>query len=95
MQLQKPPCLTCMMNAIKAVAKAGLSTTGVTYDMAPAHIIKARRDKCRVCPYSVKNPDPRHAATNGLTNLSQCTKCDCNIALKTKIKSEKCPIAEW
>lgn len=95
MQIKKPPCPGCLAKALASIAKAGLNATGITYDMAPAMVIKARRDKCRVCPYAFKNPDQKFASTNGLTNLSQCSKCSCNIALKTKIKSEKCPIAEW
>lgn len=52
--------------------------------------IKARRDVCRACEFATKN-----AKLGGLTNYSQCTKCTCIIAAKTRDKRERCPEGKW
>lgn len=93
-------CKTCkdistIIKGAKGFTKVGMQKIGIGIDQANPQQIKDRRDKCRDCDHAIKNPDPKFAKNNGLTSLSICSKCSCNIAAKTKISSEVCPIARW
>jgi hypothetical protein len=53
--------------------------------------IRLRLDFCRVCEHATKNPDPRFAVNQGLTNRSRCTLCTCRVLEKVKWRKSKCP----
>jgi hypothetical protein len=57
-------------------------------DAAPAEVIAARRDQCRVCPHATLRQGK-------MVSISRCQQCGCFIALKTRLKSEKCPQSRW
>lgn len=64
-------------------------------DRTADDVIKQRLDKCRVCPNATRNNDKKYEINGGLTNFSFCTKCNCNILMKTKVNEQKCPIGTW
>jgi len=67
----------------------GLGRVALRLGIATTNVIKNRRDKCRLCENSTKNPKM------GLTNFSYCKICKCNIMAKSQLLNEKCPNAFW
>jgi uncharacterized paraquat-inducible protein A len=49
---------------------------------APQDVIDNRKNICNSCTFFNKNQD-------------RCTKCGCNMALKTYIKAASCPVGKW
>jgi hypothetical protein len=43
-------------------------------------VVEARRDLCNECPQA---------------RAGRCRECGCIIRLKTKLKTEACPIGKW
>ncbi len=72
---------------------AGLTKAALGIDRAPDEVIALRRNLCRVCNRSEQRK--RKDGSMGLTSLSRCRECDCFIAAKTTILSEKCSIGLW
>lgn len=82
--------------AKKVVRGAGsLLQAAVHLDPAPAEVVQARRDLCRVCEFATRNKHAQFAQFTGLTTLSRCRKCDCFIGAKTSLASQSCPIGRW
>jgi hypothetical protein len=77
------------------LGKVAAQAAGAKLDAADALIIAARRDLCRACDEATRTPSPKYAANKGLTTRSQCRKCSCFIAAKTRIASEACPLGKW
>jgi hypothetical protein len=71
-----------LIRGAAGLAKAGLQLAGFSVDEVPATVLLERRDHCRECPAATKSPHPRYAVNKGLTALSVCRDCDCNIAAK-------------
>lgn len=94
---RQPTTGSLVQRMVKTAAKGavGLTKVALRVGIAKDDIIKLRRDRCRVCEFATKNADPKYAANNGLTNLSRCTKCHCNIKAKTQLVSEHCPVGQW
>jgi hypothetical protein len=84
-----------LIHGAAGLAKAGLQLVGVSVDEVPATVLLERRDHCRECRAATKDPHPRYAVNKGLTALSVCRDCDCNIAAKTRLASEACPRGKW
>ena len=73
----------------------GLTKAALHIDRASDAVIAERRDQCRNCNHATKRLARAHLPTKGLTNLSRCLLCRCNIAAKTMIAGESCPGAKW
>lgn len=54
-------------------------------------LLKQRREACKSCPFSTKNPNPKYAKFGGLTNLSKCTKSDRALVDCLKDTAYECP----
>lgn len=80
-----------------AGARGLLNSVSATHRESDAEI-QRRRDICRGCPNRTRSASPRHAKSDGLTTLSICTRCVCNIAAKTSLKAESggvCCAGKW
>jgi hypothetical protein len=84
-----------VVSGIVGLAKVAAQAAGVPVDQADAATIAARRDFCRDCPHASKNPKYADRPSKGLTRASRCDLCKCNIAAKTRIASQKCPLGKW
>lgn len=73
----------------------GLAKAALHIDRASEATILLRRDYCRNCDKATRSKDPKFSRFNGLTSLSRCTGCGCNIMAKTVIKHEVCPLGRW
>jgi len=73
----------------------GLSKVALRVGITDQETIQKRRDICRFCEFSSKNKNPKFDSTNGLTNMSTCSKCHCNIRMKTQLTTEKCCENKW
>jgi hypothetical protein len=49
---------------------------------APDDVISKRKNTCNSCPSFNKAQD-------------RCTKCGCNMAIKTYLKAASCPLGKW
>ena len=74
---------------------SGVVKAALGVDMAPKHVLEARRSVCRACPDRTSSGNPKFAKTKGMTSLSFCKICKCNIAAKTSILAEKCCADKW
>lgn len=88
------------MDCCDEIAFLAHGATGVAKSLAgigkaPETVIKERRDICRRCPNRTTNKSQRYAANAGMTTLSMCLRCKCNIALKTRNADEQCPDGLW
>lgn len=90
-------CASCGKNAANTIVRGavGLTRAALSIDRAADDTVAARRDICRNCEHSTKNPSLINSECNGLTNFSLCRKCSCLIAAKTLIAGEKCPLNLW
>jgi len=77
------------------IAKVAANSLGAGIDEASDLTKLNRRDICRVCEYATRNESRMDRPTKGLTALSRCIKCECNIKAKTSLASEKCPENKW
>ena len=59
--------------------------------MLPREAIIERRNACRVCEHSTRNPDRRFQATNGFTTRSICRLSGANLCAATKCPTCDCP----
>lgn len=73
----------------------GLAKSALGISLCPDEVIYQRRSKCAPCEYSTKNEKKINTPTKGLTTFSRCTLCRCNIASKTRLAKEECPIKLW
>lgn len=87
-------CGGCL-NGVSGLMRVGAQLLGIPLDAAPADVVAGRRDVCRECPEATKNAAKRDGPTKGLTLKSMCRECGCNIAAKTRLASEACPLAKW
>lgn len=87
-------CEDCPEHSI-IYGAAGLAKAALGIDKAPDEVIQFRRDMCRGCDEATRNENRIDRPTKGLTTFSQCRLCDCFIAPKTRISSEKCPLGKW
>jgi flavoprotein len=72
-----------VIHGVKGVTKAVLGV-----DRAPSELIKKRLAICKVCPKASRK------RADGIS-LNKCTVCGCYLELKTKVKSETCPLEKW
>jgi hypothetical protein len=63
----------------------GVAKNILDIDIAPGILVNQRRDICLKCEYN----------SGHMTSSSMCKKCGCFIILKTRLKSEECPIQKW
>jgi hypothetical protein len=92
------PCDDCpklLVQGAIGLAKVGLQSLGVPVDRASDAETLRRRDICRECPMATRNRARLSRSTKGLTTLSRCRECDCFIAAKTRLASERCPVGKW
>jgi len=89
--------MCCGQGIVKTVARGvvGISKVIAQVGIADKETIQNRRDTCRFCEFASKSKNPKFNATNGLTNMSTCSKCHCLIVAKTQLNSEKCPEGKW
>lgn len=73
----------------------GIAQNMMGINQASVDVMMQRRDKCRQCEFATRNTKRLERSTKGLTTLSRCTKCNCFIAAKTKLVTERCPIGLW
>jgi hypothetical protein len=73
----------------------GLAKAAVGADPVSDATLLMRRDICRECDRATRNPTRVHLPTKGLTSFSRCTACDCVIAAKSRLASERCPLGKW
>lgn len=84
-----------IINGVSGLAKVAANSLGANIDKADKELVQLRRDICRGCQFSTRNPDPKYFENKGMTSLSKCEKCGCFIAAKTTLVSEKCPEGKW
>jgi flavoprotein len=84
-----------IFDGIAGLSKVGLQLAGVPVDRASDAVTLARRDACRECPAATRNAARLDRRAKGLTSLSRCRECDCVIAAKTRLASERCPLGKW
>ena len=92
--------MSCLDNVVNCAEKivhgaTGLAKAALHIDMAPLYAMQDRRNHCRNCEHVTRNLKRIHLPTKGLTTLSRCKLCDCNVAAKTQIAAEICPIKKW
>jgi len=73
----------------------GVAKAVIGVDRANDATVQTRRDVCRECPHAKRNHARMNRPTKGLTNLSQCARCECFIVAKTLLAGEKCPEGKW
>lgn len=83
----------CCGKALHGIIGATQSIIGLGLAMESA--IASRRDICRACDESTKKDKYLDHKCKGLTTTSVCIKCKCNIALKTRLAGEACPLDKW
>ncbi len=90
-------CVNCgrLVHGAMGLIKAAAHCVGIGVDKTPPELVILRRDQCRACDCSTKNPDPQYATTSGLTTKSRCLDCGCLIAAKIRVNSESCPQDKW
>lgn len=75
--------------------KVAANAVGANIDRESDQRIADRRNICRGCEHATRSENPKHAENGGLTTFSKCQICGCNIAAKTTLASEKCPLGKW
>lgn len=53
--------------------------------LAPTEEAQRRMAICQACPFAI----------TGKTKKFFCSKCDCVLAGKTRVRGEKCPVGKW
>lgn len=88
----------CCGGIVRTLARgtAGVAKAVAGVDAAPEAVTQRRRDVCRECPEATREDNPKlHPRHKGLTVRSVCRACKCNIALKTRVGGESCPLGKW
>jgi len=86
-------CSSCGKTLLNGVV--GLTKVATRTDIAPYNLIQQRRDICRHCDESTKNPKYINHKCRGLTMFSLCKQCNCIISAKSQLATEKCPLGLW
>lgn len=73
----------------------GLTKVVIRKDITTKEVIDQRRNICRYCEHSTKNPKYIDHKCKGLTMFSICKQCDCIISAKTQLATENCPLNKW
>ena len=73
----------------------GISKNIIGKDIDTEENIKKKRDICRECSEATKTHAFLNHSCKGLTSLSFCKLCKCNILLKTRLSTEHCIINKW
>lgn len=73
----------------------GVVQATLRLDRAPAGLVSRRRDACRACPEATRNRRQLHLPTRGLTSLSACLVCGCNLFKKSQLRTPPEPCALW
>jgi hypothetical protein len=63
--------------------------------VADDELVARRRDACRECPQSTKNPKHADRPSKGLNVGSRCRECGCFLQCKTMLAAESCPLGKW
>jgi hypothetical protein len=74
---------------------AGLLNAASRRHRAEEEVIQARRDVCRACPDRTSSARLATRPSQGMTTLSVCKVCLCNIAAKTSLKDATCCAGKW
>ncbi len=64
-------------------------------DPADPDVIEARRRACAACEHASGRKNLTHLGLYALTPVSRCRLCRCQIHLKTRLASERCPLDMW
>jgi hypothetical protein len=68
-----------LKNDIKENVKSVMAGNPLQVESSEA---QRRKGICESCPFYAKSQD-------------RCTKCGCNMGIKTYLKSSKCPVGKW
>jgi hypothetical protein len=86
-------CVDCLKNVVRGAK--GLLKAAVGAGAAPDRVVALRRDECRNCPESTKDPKRANNPSKGMTVASRCNKCGCFLLPKTTLASASCPMGKW
>lgn len=73
----------------------GVSRAAVDAEPVDQQTLADRRRACTHCDHATARKNLSHLGTAALSPTSMCRLCKCNVHLKTKLRSESCPIDKW
>ena len=79
-----PSLLKGLQNAAKAARKVTEAAVKGEKVLVSPKVKKERLKTCRACPLLLEKGE-----------LSSCSMCKCNVGLKTRLATEKCPKGKW
>jgi len=67
----------------------------VGLDPADDEVIESRRRICAECDQATARKNLTHLGLHALSPVSRCRMCRCQLHLKTRLASERCPRGLW